>query len=67
MKTDTNYIIDRLNELRKIKDITLTELADRCVISRPYLSKVFNHTTEPKVSTIIRIANAIDAKIYIYC
>ena len=28
MKTDTNYIIDRLNELRKIKDITLTELAD---------------------------------------
>ena len=67
MKTDANYIIDRLNELRKIKDITLTELADRCVISRPYLSKVFNHTCEPKVSTIIRIANAIDAKIYIYC
>ena len=60
-------IIDRLNELRKIKGMTLTQLADRSVLTQPYLSAVFRHKYNPQLDTILRIMAALDAKFYIYC
>ena len=60
-------IIDRLNELRKIKGMTLTQLADRSVMSQQYLSAIFLHKYNPQLDTILRIMAALDAKFYIYC
>lgn len=60
-------IVDRLNELRKVKGMTLEQLSDRSVISRPHLSKIFAHKIEPNLSTTLRIAAALEAKMYFYC
>lgn len=66
MQANELDLVERLNEIRKIKGVTLEELADKCVLSQSYLSRIFNKTNEPKVSTLMRIATALDTKIYIY-
>jgi len=52
----------RLRELRKAKDITQRELADRAGISFTYLSKIENSAMPPpRGKTIMALAQALDA------
>jgi transcriptional regulator with XRE-family HTH domain len=52
-----------IRKIRKSKKLTLDELADKCRISKGYLSKLENSDKAPPVSTLINIAKGLDITI----
>ncbi len=54
---------EQLRNLRKLRSLTLEELAGRCGLTKGYLSRIENGHQIPAVSTIQVIADALDADI----
>lgn len=54
---------EQLKKLRKLRGLTLDELASRCGLTKGYLSKIENGHQTPAVSTIQVVADALDADI----
>jgi len=56
-------ISEQLKRLRKLRGLTLDELARRCVLTKGYLSKIENGHQIPAASAIQVIADALDSDI----
>ena len=54
---------DKIRQLRKKKGLTLGRLAEKCGVTKGYLSKVENSDKAPPVSTLINIAAGLDVGI----
>jgi transcriptional regulator with XRE-family HTH domain len=54
---------EQLKHLRKLRGFTLEELANRCGLTKGYLSRIENGHQTPAVSTIQVIADALDSDI----
>lgn len=52
-----------IRDLRKARGMTMTDLAARTGFSQGFLSKVENSKSAPSVSTLIKIANALDVRL----
>ncbi|WP_019156889.1 helix-turn-helix domain-containing protein [Robertmurraya massiliosenegalensis] len=50
----------RIRELRKIKKLKLTELAQKSYISQSFLSDIENNHTKPSLDTLFAICNSLD-------
>ncbi|MDP4086566.1 MAG: helix-turn-helix transcriptional regulator [Bacillota bacterium] len=50
----------RIRELRKIKEITATELAEKSFISQSYLSDIERERTKPSLDTLFSICHALN-------
>lgn len=55
----------RLKELRKARGFTQDEVARRTGIDQRHISKLESGTYDPRLSTIVRIAEALGARIHI--
>jgi transcriptional regulator with XRE-family HTH domain len=56
-----------IRDLRKARGMTMTDLAARTGFSQGFLSKVETSKSAPSVSTLIKIANALDVRLsYIF-
>jgi len=53
-------IIEKIKSIRLVKGFTLSQLSKRSGLSKGYLSKIENQTKLPPVSTLQRIAGALD-------
>jgi len=53
-------IIEKIKSIRLIKGFTLSQLSKRSGLSKGYLSKIENQTKLPPVSTLQRIAGALE-------
>jgi len=53
------YTGKMIEDVRKSAHLTQSELADRIGTNKSYISRVENGLTEPKVSTLYRIASAL--------
>lgn len=53
----------KLKELRKQKNITLSELAKMTGISKSHLNYIENGIKEPTISVLVLIAKALNVKI----
>ncbi len=53
----------RIKAIRRSKNLTLAELAEKTDFSKGYLSKLENSEKGPPVSTLMRIAQALDVSI----
>ena len=61
--TPENKIGKKVREVRLSKGITLEELAKKTAFTKGYLSKVEHSEKGPPVSTLIRIAEALEVRI----
>lgn len=52
-----------IRELRRERGMTMVQLAERTGFSQGYLSKVENSKSAPSVSTLIKIAKALDVRL----
>lgn len=52
-----------LRSIRKLKELTLEELAQKTGFSKGYLSKMENSDKAPPVSTLINLAKALDVSV----
>ncbi|MES1045570.1 helix-turn-helix transcriptional regulator [Heyndrickxia oleronia] len=50
----------KIKELRKIRNLTGVELADRAFISQSYLSDIERDKTKPSLDTLFTICNVLD-------
>ena len=50
---------EQLKKLRKLRGFTLEELANRCGLTKGYLSRIENGHQIPEVSTIQTIADVL--------
>jgi transcriptional regulator with XRE-family HTH domain len=50
----------RLRELRRNRNLTLSELADRAGISLTYLSQIERGSRNPTLAIVVRLAQALD-------
>lgn len=53
-------IIEKIKSIRLVKGFTLSKLSQKSGLSKGYLSKIENQTKLPPVSTLQRIARALD-------
>ena len=56
-------ILSQIEAETKRQGITYTELAARAGLNRAYLSRIINHPENVTLSTIVRIANALDLEV----
>lgn len=54
----------RISEIRKIKDITQEELAEKANLTVSYISKIETGKKNPTIATIEKIAQALGVDIY---
>lgn len=54
---------NKIKEIRKSQKVTLQELADKTELTKSYLSKVERSLKGPPISTLMRIAEALNVKI----
>ena len=61
--TTLNHVGRRIGALRKLQELTLKVLADRCGVTKGYLSKIEHAKVPPPFSTLEKIASAMDVDI----
>ena len=49
----------KLKEMRLQKNLTQEELADRCELTKGYISQLENDLTSPSIATLIDLLNAL--------
>ncbi len=49
----------KIKELRQQKDLTQEELADRCELTKGYISQLENDLTSPSIATLCDLLNAL--------
>lgn len=52
-----------IKEIRKEKNLTLEQLADKTGISKTHINDVENEIKEPGLSVMVRLAKALNVKI----
>ncbi len=63
MKSMEAEIGKRIRRLRKAQGLTMKELADKAGFSQGYISKLENSESAPPISTLIRLAQALNVDI----
>ena len=53
----------KIMQLRKEKEITQAELADRCETTQQTIAKIENGLVDPRVSTLAKIADALGCEV----
>ncbi len=53
----------KLREMRQQKDLTQEELADRCELTKGYISQLENDLTSPSIATLTDILNALGSNL----
>lgn len=53
----------KLREMRQQKNLTQEELADRCELSKGYISQLENDLTSPSIATLCDILNALGSNL----
>ena len=56
-------LIENIIKIRKEKGLTQADLAQRTGISQQVLSRVENENSNPKLNTLVEIANAMNCRI----
>jgi len=54
----------RLRELRLARNLTQTELAERCGSNHPFISNLERGVKVPSLTMVLRLAEALDCRIY---
>jgi transcriptional regulator with XRE-family HTH domain len=55
---------ERLRELRTARNLTQTELADRCGSNRPFISSLERGVKVASLTMVLRLAKALDCRVY---
>ena len=55
---------ERLRELRVERDLTQTELAERCGSNRPFISNLERGVKVPSLTMVLRLAEALECRVY---
>ncbi len=53
----------RIKEMRLAKNLTQEELADRCELTKGYISQLENDLTSPSIATLVDILNALGSSL----
>ena len=53
----------KLRDMRQKKNLTQEELADRCELTKGYISQLENDLTSPSISTLVDILNALGSNL----
>ena len=53
----------KIRQLRKIKGLTLEELADRCELTKGYISQIENNLNSPSIATLTDILSALGSNL----
>lgn len=53
----------KLKEMRLMKNLTQEELADRCELTKGYISQLENDLTSPSIATLIDLLNALGSNL----
>ncbi len=53
----------KLREMRRQKNLTQEELADRCELTKGYISQLENDLTSPSIATLIDLLNALGSNL----
>ena len=53
----------KLKEMRQRKGLTQEELADRCELTKGYISQLENDLTSPSIATLIELLNALGSSL----
>ena len=53
----------KLKDMRQRKDLTQEELADRCELTKGYISQLENDLTSPSIATLIDLLNALGSNL----
>jgi len=54
---------EKLKSIRAAKALSLEELAKKTILTRSFLSQIENNKTSPSISSLIKIANALEVRI----
>ena len=55
---------ERLRELRVARNLTQTELADRCGSNRQFIGDIERGVKVPSLTTVLRLAEALECRVY---
>lgn len=53
----------KLKEMRQQKNLTQEELADRCELTKGYISQLENDLTSPSIATLVDLLNALGSNL----
>lgn len=53
----------KLREMRQKKNLTQEELADRCELTKGYISQLENDLTSPSIATLVDLLNALGSNL----
>ena len=53
----------KLKDMRQRKGLTQEELADRCELTKGYISQLENDLTSPSIATLIELLNALGSSL----
>ncbi len=53
----------RIKEMRLAKNLTQEELADRCELTKGYISQLENDLTSPSITTLVDLLNALGSSL----
>ena len=53
----------KLKEMRRQKNLTQEELADRCELTKGYISQLENDLTSPSIATLVDLLNALGSNL----
>lgn len=53
----------KLREIRRQKNLTQEELADRCELTKGYISQLENDLTSPSIATLVDLLNALGSNL----
>jgi len=53
----------KLKEMRQRKNLTQEELADRCELTKGYISQLENDLTSPSIATLVDLLNALGSNL----
>ncbi|MGN1078221.1 MAG: helix-turn-helix domain-containing protein [Candidatus Gallimonas sp.] len=54
---------NKLRDMRQRKNLTQEELADRCELTKGYISQLENDLTSPSIATLVDILNALGSNL----
>ena len=54
---------NKIKELRVMKNLTQEELADRCELTKGYISQLENDLTSPSITTLCDLLNALGSNL----
>ena len=57
---------DKIKELRLQCDLTQEELANRCELTKGYISQLENDLTSPSIATLIDILSALGTTLKVF-